>query len=359
MDAIERYRDVPSAVLSNAASLWPSGRSTLMELHHRGFRLCKYFTPEHGSTAKAVDGSAQADGLEEDTGVPLLSLYGEKWSPTPDDLNDIEVVMVDLPNIGCRFYTYWWTITYMMEACAESGKRLVLLDRPNISGRRVEEMEGPLLEETCASFLGRWPMPLTYAQTYGELLQHFVRKRKINLDYEILPIHPQGIPFVPPSPAIRSPETAVIYPFTALFEGLNLNYGRGTDTPFFLLGAPWLEAKHFLKKFKQLGLEGIGAETTDYIPESSTYAKKSCHGLRFNVTDSSLFRPVKTAIRVIKLLLDSYPEHVMEAVYPTAANPTGERHLDLLLGVQGGMEQIRAGTLENKLPLTNEERLLR
>jgi uncharacterized protein YbbC (DUF1343 family) len=353
LDALEKYREVPSAVLSNAASIWPSGKTTLMELHHRGFKLRTYFTPEHGFSAQAADGKALADDSDPATGLPVISLYGAKLSPSPEDLLGIEVVFADLPNIGCRFYTYWWTITFMMEACAEAGKRLVLLDRPNISRRNREAMEGPVLEPECASFLGRWPMPLTYSHTYGELLQFFVKERQIDLDFEIIPIDTGEIPFVPPSPAIRTPETAIIYPFTGLFEGLNLNNGRGTDTPFFLLGAPWINADEFCSGFEAMKIPGIRAEKTSYTPVWSIFAGELCHGLAFTLTDKKTFRPVNTALRFMNYLSRVYPMKLKATPYHTAVNPSGDNHLDRLFGVKDAFRSFCSGNELNLMEVAD------
>jgi uncharacterized protein YbbC (DUF1343 family) len=342
----------PSALLSNSASRTAGGEVIAVDLLRRGFEIRKLFTPEHGMSAKGDDGCAQGGGVDAATGLPLISLYGERFMPGPKDLRDVEVVYVDLPNIGCRFYTYWWTISYMMEACVRDGKKLILLDRPNLSGRALEAVEGPMLdEEQCASFLGRWRMPLTYAGTYGDLLAHFVRERQLELDYEVIPYSGLPLPFVAPSPAMPTQATTLIYPCTGLFEGLNLNCGRGTDLPFHVLGAPWIVAEEFLQAFTALALPGITAETITYTPEWSNYAHEPCHGLRFHITDALSFRPVRSGLLLMNCLSILYPKHLRPQSYPTHANPSGQGHLDLLLGIKGTFERFCCGKPLNKIDL--------
>lgn len=340
--------NAPAALLCNLSVRGSSGLPVSYELFDAGFPIRKLFTPEHGISSQSPDGQALDDGRDTYTGLPLISLYGERMKPYAQDLNDVEVVIADLPNIGCRFYTYWWTITLMMEACAEAGKKFVLIDRPNLSGRSQEAVEGPLLdEETCASFLGRWRMPLTFHETYGALVRHFAPRRIKNPDYSIIEVpnaENSAEIFIPPSPGIPTPDTITIYPFTALFEGLNLNNGRGTTHPFFVLGAPWIDAIHFLYAFNDLELPGIRAALYTYVPLWSRYAGVKCEGLFFSITEKTAFRPVFSGIRLMNLLSVLYPAQLQEATYPTHANPAGQGHLNLLLGLAGAFEKLCNGS---------------
>ncbi|MFN7261447.1 MAG: exo-beta-N-acetylmuramidase NamZ domain-containing protein, partial [Cyclobacteriaceae bacterium] len=159
----------PFGLLTNHATFSGSGYPVAHELLRQGFSIKKLFSPEHGIQSQGEDGVAQKNAYDPYTKLPIVSLYGESMKPHSSDLEDIDIILIDLPNIGCRFYTYWWTITYMLEACAASGKKIILLDRPNISQRSLDSIEGPMLEKGCQSFLGRWPMPLTFSQSFGEL----------------------------------------------------------------------------------------------------------------------------------------------------------------------------------------------
>jgi uncharacterized protein YbbC (DUF1343 family) len=199
-------------------------------------------------------------------------------------------------------------------------------------------------------------MPLTYANTYGELLTWFVTKRNIKLRFEIL--KPPTIAaaeqlFIPPSPAITHQHTTVIYPFTGLFEGLNLNCGRGTATPFCCLGAPWIDAQKLHRDFLEMELPGITAVPHSYVPQGSVYAGEACHGLFFKVSDPLLFRPVRTGLRMMNYFSIAYPQHLQEQAYPTVANPSGRQHLDRLLGVQGAFQRFCNGSFLSDADIRN------
>ncbi len=354
----------PFAMLTNQSSLAESGLPVALDLKRRGERLVKIFSPEHGFSAQAEDGKAQHNGTEPLTGLPLVSLYGDYFRPSTADLQDVDYVLVDLPNIGCRFYTYWWTITHMAEACADVGKPLVLVDRPNLSGRSTDAMEGPMLDENhCSSFLGRWTMPLTYAQRYAELLPWFLSERAVTLDFSVIApgqaVNSHIPRFVPPSPAIPNQHTTLIYPCTALFEGLNVNCGRGTSFPFFVIGAPWIDSIKLFSAFREMAIPGLSAIPYSYKPEWSVYAKQYCHGLYFQVENAQLFRPVYTGLRLMNYLSIAYPDQLKEELYPTAANASGEHHLDRLLGVQDSFQHFCSRTFltESRIAeITNVQR---
>lgn len=327
------------AILTNRAMFASSGVPLVVELLTNEVQIKKIFTPEHGFTAKGADGVAQMNGIEATTGLPLISLYGTHFAPTDEALHDIDTVLIALPNIGCRFYTYWWTITHMLESCAVHGKKVVMLDYPNLSQRPKQAMEGPMLDEVqCSSFLGRWRMPLTYAYTYAELLQWFVKDRVLNLEFEIFSSTHFSVDstkaFVATSPAITDLQALRIYPFTGLFEGLNLSSGRGTVSPFCVLGAPWINATELHNALLDWNLPGITATVCTFRPESSIYNGEECHGLKIHLEDLQQFRPVFAGIRMMNYLSQQYPDHLREQTYPTSANPTGINHLDRLLGVK-------------------------
>jgi uncharacterized protein YbbC (DUF1343 family) len=327
----------PYALLTNRSVYLSSGLPIALELKQQGLPPVKIFSPEHGYSAQAADGRLMHDTLDPLTEIPVISLYGEKFEPSPADLHNIDFVLADLPNIGCRFYTYLWTLTHVMEACAKAGKPLLLIDRPNLSQRTKEAEEGPLLDEThYSSFLGRWTMPLTFSERYKDILQDFIIQKNIPVNLETL--SPQGFlesdpAFIPPSPAIPTKETILIYPFTALFEGVNVNCGRGTSFPFFVLGAPWIDNYSFFKSFQSAALPGITSRPYTYTPQWSIYSGEICHGLFFTITDPESFRPVATARKTMEILGELHPGIFSRYPYPTAANPDGEQHLEKLLGV--------------------------
>ncbi|MBI3220959.1 MAG: DUF1343 domain-containing protein [Bacteroidetes bacterium] len=331
-DVIKKSR---AALLTNHATLSGSGLPVALELKRSGVNLIKLFSPEHGIHSQDEDGKAKSNQIDPVTGLPVISLYGATMAPHENDLADIEYVLIDLPSIGCRFYTYVWSITYMIEAAGRANKKVILLDRPNLSQRLASQCEGPMLDEnTCASFIGRWYMPITFPFSSGELMRWFIYERNIDVEMEVVSHQPtSSTHFVPPSPAISDYQTILLYPFSGLLEGINVSHGRGTSYPFRVVGAPWIDAIAFHEEFNRQNFAGIKAVPHFFQPMWSRYEKVFCHGLYFTVTDANHFRPVAFACWVMLYLATNYPQQLQAATYPTAANPTGERHLDLLTGL--------------------------
>ncbi len=341
------------ALVTNNAATTSSGESSRIALLKAGFTITKLFSPEHGLTAKGEDGVYQPNSIDSLTQLPIISLYGEHLMPTAEDLADIDIVLFDIPDVGCRFYTYLWTMTYVMEACALHNKPLVILDRPNPIGGDIDKAEGPMLDEkNCSSFIGRWNIPVRHSCTLGELATFFAATRIKNLNLDVIKAQnwnrkqtasEAGWHFVPTSPAIQNTETALLYPGMGLLEGINVNEGRGTDSPFKIVGAPWIDAQQLNTAFTDLQLPGIKSVAINYVPEWGMYANESCNGLQFSVTDSNSFRPVETGLQLVSLIISLYPEHCKERLYKTVANPSGAGHLDKLTGVYKSFEKIKNG----------------
>lgn len=255
------------ALVTNNAATTSSGELSRVTLLKDGLAIKKIFSPEHGLTAKGEDGAFQNHTIDLLTQLPVVSLYGDHLMPTEEDLKDIDAVLFDIPDVGCRFYTYLWTMTYVMESCALHNKRFILLDRPNPLGGSIEKAEGPMLDETtCSSFTGRWNIPVRHSCTLGELATYFAATRMNNLDLEIIKVadwnrHQTALDaswnFIPTSPAIKDIETALLYPGLGLMEGINVNEGRGTDSPFKIIGAPWINAEELNSTFADLNLQGM------------------------------------------------------------------------------------------------------
>lgn len=349
IDNYKHLKKCSFGLLTNHATFSASGYPVAFELIRQGYKIKKLFSPEHGILSQAEDGLAQENTYDAFTRLPIVSLYGEKFRPQSIDLEDIDIILIDLPNVGCRFYTYLWTITYMIEACATSRKKVILLDRPNLSQRSVDGIEGPMLDMACHSFLGRWPMPLTFSQSFGQLLRWFVYQREINIEFEVVHFNDGQLSFIPPSPSINELQAVWMYPCTGLFEGLNLNSGRGTAFPFRVIGAPWLNAVQLCKDIKASHFDGLDCFPYSYKPTWSRYANTFCHGLYFHVNDNKKFQPVKTALWLIKYLSVHYSSELQLEVYPTAANPGGEKHFDLLVGIPNAYSQICKGYLDENI----------
>jgi uncharacterized protein YbbC (DUF1343 family) len=326
------------------------GRAALLK---KGFHITTLFSPEHGLTSRGADGIYEANNTDALTQLPVISLYGEHFMPAAEDLADIDILLLDIPDVGCRFYTYLWTMTYIMEACAIYDKPLFILDRPNPISGNMNKAEGPMLDETnCSSFIGRWNIPIRHSFTLGELAGYFSATRKMDIDLTVIPItgwnrdrsaFQNDFPFVPTSPAISSVTSAFCYPGTGLLEGINVNEGRGTGKAFTVFGAPWIDASSLLKKLNGVNLPGVGFTEIQYCPSGGIYAGEDCFGLSMSVREEISFLPVRTGIEIIQQLFSLFPEYCTERLYKTVANPSGEKHLDKLLGVENSIQKMKRG----------------
>lgn len=242
------YKKLKFGLVTNDAAITADGLKSRVALLNAGLQIIKLFSPEHGINKSGADGAFQNDGIDSLTNLPIISLYGNKVTLAANDLQDLDAVLFDIPDIGCRFYTYLWTMTYVMEACASNNKLFILLDRPNPLGYDIKKVEVPLLNEACcSSFIGRWKLPVTHSCSLGELAHYFWKTRMTNLDGKIIKIknwdrdflsENKAWDFVPTSPAIKDLESVQIYPGMGLLEGINVNEGRGTEKDFKVFGAP-------------------------------------------------------------------------------------------------------------------------
>ena len=210
-------------------------------------------------------------------------------APAPETLTDLDLMLFDIPDIGARFYTYVWTLSHVMEACAAAGLPLWVLDRPNPLGGRLADAEGPLLDEVhISTFVGRWRMPVRHSLTVGELARLWQTNRLPDLDLRVVQagdwrrgedIRDLDLPFIPPSPNMPSFDAAVVYPGTCLFEGTNLSEGRGTSNPFQLIGAPWLDAPAVAERVNDEELPGMLVRTVEFVPQASKFRGQQCRGI--------------------------------------------------------------------------------
>jgi uncharacterized protein YbbC (DUF1343 family) len=348
------YKNYRIGLVTNNAALTSDNELSRTAILKAGFNIVKLFSPEHGITAKAADGSFQDNSIDPVTSLPVISLYGDRLVPAEKDFSDIDFVVFDIPDAGVRFYTYLWTLTYISEACSTYNKPLIILDRPNPLGGDLSKAEGPMLDEQlCSSFIGRWNIPVRHSCTLGELATYFAQKRNINIELTIIKnenwkrnvLAGTDWKFTPTSPAITDIETALLYPGMGLLEGIIINEGRGTNSPFKIFGAPWIDSKKLLRKFLNLSLPGIKAESISYTPSDSIYANEICHGLKLATTDADKFKPVLTGLELIKLIQNLFPDKCEERLYKTVANPTGKNHLDKLTGVFNSFEKLKNGAL--------------
>jgi len=272
------------------------------------------FGPEHGFWGAAQDMEAVAAG--EPHRLPVVSLYGstfEELSPRPEDLEGLDVVVSDLPDVGSRYYTFVWTTALMMKACAARGIPVVVLDRPNPLGGEI--VEGNLPEAKLLSFVGLYPVPVRHGMTPGEIARFVNTGHGLRCDLTVVPMKSgerlasraeiaDAGAWVLPSPNMPAPETAWVYPGGCLVEGTNLSEGRGTTRPFELVGAPWLDAEEAAGRANALSLPGVTFRPHVFKPTFQKHAGKTCGGVQAHVTDAETFRPYETYLRLLKALFD-------------------------------------------------------
>ncbi len=276
-----------------------------------GVRLAAIFSPEHG-----LSGDANADvphGRDPITGVPVWSLYGSVKRPTSAMLRDVTLLLFDIQDVGARYYTYLTTLVYVMEEAARLRIPVLVLDRPNpITGRYVE---GPLMDLDLASFTAPHPIPVRTGMTIGEFGRMAAAERRIPVSLTVIPLEgwersrwydETGLPWVNPSPNIRSVTQALLYSGIGLLEATNVSVGRGTDTPFEVVGAPWIEPNGLAGALNDLRLAGVRFEPVIFTPTADVYARVACGGVRLVVTDREAIRPVMMGLSVGRVLRERY-----------------------------------------------------
>ncbi|MCB7137129.1 exo-beta-N-acetylmuramidase NamZ family protein [Cellulosimicrobium marinum] len=323
-------------------------------LRRAGVPVVRYLSPEHGLSGRAREGEHVATGVEPASGLPVVSLYGDHVRPDADDLHGLDAVVVDLQDVGARFYTYVWTLSHVLEACAEHGVAVVVLDRPNPLGGRAADVEGPVLDEACHSLVGRWAMPLRHGLTIGELARHWVRTRGIDVDLrvvaadgwtrDVVAAGDPTWPWVPPSPNMPSTTTALLYPGTCLAEGVNLAEGRSTAVPFRVVGAPWLDGAALADAVNGAGLPGVRAVPYGFTPLVRDWAGEACEGVLLHVTDVDAVRPVRTGLALLRAVDHVAPGRLAET--PQRGLQPGESDatpLERLLGRRDALARVLAG----------------
>jgi uncharacterized protein YbbC (DUF1343 family) len=278
-----------------------------------GVRVEVVFGPEHGYGGEAQDMIGVADARDS-YGTPIRSLYGDRFedlSPSADDLRGIDRLVIDLQDVGARYYTFVWTAVLAMRACAAAGVSVVVLDRPNPIGGDLATIEGRRQKHEYRSFVGLEPVPIRHGLTLGEMVAW--RAEVENVPRELLRVvgvsglardhHAPawGRPFVPPSPNMPTYETALVYPGGCLLEGTNLSEGRGTTRPFEIFGAPWVDGARLAAEFHELALPGVRVRPLTFQPTFHKHAGRVCGGVQVHVTDVVGFRPVASYAALIAL----------------------------------------------------------
>lgn len=317
IDCAEQYKSYFAgrvALLTGPSGRTSGNRSTIQVLKDC-CQLELLLAPEHGVRGDKPAGALFSNEIDPLSGLPVRSLYTPKSKRLSQETLDLfDTLVYDLADVGCRYYTFLSTLRYCIEDCAAAGKRLVVLDRPNPLGDRVE---GGLLQESCASFVGSYPLPVCYGLTCGELAGMMNRELGAGCDLKIVPctgltrdmtFRDWGHYWVMPSLGIPRYETALLYPGTCLIEGTCLSEGRGTADPFAILGAPFIEAEALTQAFQALALPGVAATPVYFTPTTSKHQGTLCGGIHLHITDEQQLRPVELGVRLLALLRQMYPE---------------------------------------------------
>jgi uncharacterized protein YbbC (DUF1343 family) len=307
---VTRLRGARVGLLAHPASVDRSLTHAAAVLHRARVRPAVFFGPEHGYGGEAQDMVGVSSAVDGRTGAPIHSLYGEHFadlSPRPEHLAGLDVLVVDLADVGARYYTFVWTALLALRAAHQAGVQVIVLDRPNPIGGAASQVEGAVQREGFLSFVGLEPLPIRHGLTVGEILAGIAERDGLRLGADgalaIIPVRgwqrarsapSWDRPFVMPSPNMPTAETALVYPGGCLIEGTNLSEGRGTTRPFEIVGAPWLDGHALAQGLVATRLDGFVARPLTFRPMFQKHAGAICGGVQIHVTDEATFLPVAT-----------------------------------------------------------------
>jgi uncharacterized protein YbbC (DUF1343 family) len=278
--------------------------------HHPKATLAALFGPQHGFRSDVQDNMVETGhGQDNARCVPVYSLYSETREPTAEMLAGLDALIIDLQDVGSRIYTFIYTMANCLIAARKHGVKAIVCDRPNpIGGAGDNSVEGPMLLRGYESFVGQYPIPMRHGMTIGELAQLFNTEFGIGADLDIVRMDgwrrdmyfdATGLPWVIPSPNMPTPDSAIVYPGTVLFEGTNISEGRGTTRPFEIVGAPWVTAERFAGEMNRTGLPGVHFRPAVFEPTFQKHARTACSGCQIHVLDRRAFKPVETGVALI------------------------------------------------------------
>lgn len=353
---LERFIESPPSwisgkrigLLCNPASIDTNFRH-VRELINRKFpgRLQALYSPQHGFFAEKQDNMIESDDMTDPMlEIPVLSLYGKTRIPDKKMFYPIDVLIVDLQDVGTRVYTFIYTMSYCLEAAKKFGKKVLVLDRPNpVSGSITE---GNCLTSECTSFVGRYPIPMRHGLTIGELSLLFNKEYGINCDLEVIPMkgwnrkmffQDTGLAWIPPSPNLPSPLSAMVYTGQVLWEGTNVSEGRGTTQPFEIFGAPFINTKLLLSTLGGNRLPGATLRPVVFEPTSSKWKGSRCKGFQIHVTDPYKFKPYITTLRLLQAVIFHHKDRFHWKLPPYEYE--FKRHpIDLIIGDKGIRRRI-------------------
>jgi uncharacterized protein YbbC (DUF1343 family) len=374
LEETDKYREKNIALLANHSAVTGECRYIWDILIEKGLNVRRIFSPEHGLFGTEQDQVPVS--YQPDTGIELVSLYSDTYDslfPAKRYIEDIDVIIYDMQDVGSRYYTYIHTMAFFMKAVSGMEMEFIVLDRPNPLGGRVE---GPLLQQEFQSFVGVLPVPVRHGLTAGELsllaADHFdldINLRVIKTEgWNREMLFPEtGLPWIPPSPNMPAFATALVYPGTCLFEGLNVSEGRGTTTPFENFGAPFIDPYYLAGELNSAPLEGVYFRPFYFIPTFHKYRENVVGGAFLHVSDINIFRPFLTGVTIVHTIKRLCPElKFLDDVYefntehPSFDLLAGNSHIRQLLEEGAGMESIEESWMgdEEKFMNMREEYLL-
>jgi len=316
--------------------------------------LAAIFGPQHGFRSDVQDNMIETPHAEDPARrVPIYSLYSETREPTGEMLKGLDVLIVDLQDVGARIYTYIYTMANCLRACARRGIPVIVCDRPNPIGG--VDTEGARLKPGFESFVGQFPIPMRHGMTIGELARMFNDAFAIGAPLEVVPMEgwrremygdQTGLPWVMPSPNMPTLDTAIVYPGTVLFEGMMLSEGRGTTRPFELVGAPWIDAERFARSMNALGLPGVHFRPAVFEPTFQKFARQTCGGCQIHVTSRKLFRPVLTGVALAGMFRRTNPSK-----FAWREPPYEYEHEKMPIDILAGSDALRK-QIEADMPAT-------
>lgn len=309
------------------------------------------FGPQHGIRGETQDNMVEWKGFrDKGTGLPVYSLYSSTRKPKKLMLKDIDVLVIDMQDVGSRYYTFIWTMELCMQVCSELGKSVVVLDRPNPLGGMI--IEGPVLDMDFTSFVGQRPLPVRHGMTIGEIGGYLKNEFYPSLDYHVVAVKgwtrsmwfdETDLPWIMPSPNMPTLDTAIVYPGMCLLEGTEVSEGRGTTRPFEIFGAPFVDPDILVKKLDEIKLPGVKFRPVNFEPTFQKYAGRLCGGAQIHVTNRNSFKPFKTGVAIIKAVHDLYPKD-FKWKQPPYEYETEKMPVDILAGTDRLRNDIEKGT---------------
>lgn len=330
-------------LLTNQAGVDHAGVHGIDRLLRSGVALTAIFTPEHGLRGTAAPGESVASSVDSATGLPIYSIYGATLSPTPEMLANVDVILIDLPDVGARYFSWLGTAVEVMAAAAREKKPVIVLDRPNPIGGAVQ---GNVLSPSFASMVGRLAVPMRHGMTLGELVKLAAHDLGLATELHVVPVtgwrrsawfDALGLPFVRPSPNLQDLEALFHYPGTCLFEGTALSVGRGTDAAFREIGAPWLDTTRVLARLRDYRVPGVRFNSVQFTPRNpgdQKYTDTLLAGIRLTLVDRDSYDPTLAAVTLLSVIREIHPDRI----------GFNSRQFDRLAGGTDLREDLQRGT---------------